>query len=814
MKFTNALLPFSFLLYTPTVFAQGEICSAAQSVVPGTYSADGPAAGGGATQSDAQNADWYVFTSDVDAYMTVFSCGSQIDTRVFVHTGDCGALTLLGNDDDGCPEGYPPGSSLLANIPITSGTTYFIEWDDRYSAAGFEWQLLVHDCPIADPAVTAGIETLSVDWPVLVSGATFILEYGPAGFTQGTGIVITGVQGDVQPPVELTGLEGNTEYDMYISITCNGGSTAPFTGPWHGITEGAGPANDLCESPVTITCGSTTLGSTLGAQDDVAPGCGTGVTAPGVWYSFSGVEGTVVLSTCADFDYDTRINVYTGDCDALECVAGNDDGPFGCGFGSEVIFTATATSTYSVLVQGYNGDVGAFGLFMDCPSCAPPTGIFATTADAQAFLYWTPGNAGASFTVEYGLAGFAPGTGTLVTGQIGIDGPPVTLPGLDPATDYDVYLTEDCGGGDLSYTRGPVGFTTLTDPVALNAFCEGALPIACGQDVTGNTTESIFIPGLTCGSAYTEAPGLWYTFTGDGNDITLTTCDQASFDTKISVYSGSCAEPICVAGNDDSQGCGTTSTLSFSSEPGIVYRAIVHGYDGETGTYTLSMTCAEPCTPSVLNDDCVNAELLVPQLTGSCVPLSGSNVCAYGSPWPNPPCDPFGVVVDVWYALPTGPSSSHTITIASLSSGDLGVAVYTACDPASFTECYDPQLGPIQLSGLQTDATYYIRVWNSGGAQAGSFTICDEADLISSIGEQSALALRAWPVPVDGVLNVDGLSEGSESMRLLDVQGRTIMQQRVERNGLQTLNTSGIAAGSYVLHVDGLSTQIVRIVIR
>ena len=226
------------------------------------------------------------------------------------------------------------------------------------------------------------------------------------------------------------------------------------------------------------------------------------------------------------------------------------------------------------------------------------------------------------------------------------------------------------------------------------------------------------------------------------------------------------------------------------------------------------MTCAEPCTPSVLNDDCVNAELLVPQLTGSCVPLSGSNVCAYGSPWPNPPCDPFGVVVDVWYALPTGPSSSHTITIASLSSGDLGVAVYTACDPASFTECYDPQLGPIQLSGLQTDATYYIRVWNSGGAQAGSFTICDEADLISSIGEHSALALRAWPVPVDGVLNVDGLSEGSESMRLLDVQGRTIVQQRVERNGLQTLNTSGIAAGSYVLHVDGSSTQIVRIVIR
>ncbi|MBK9761200.1 MAG: hypothetical protein IPO90_14815 [Flavobacteriales bacterium] len=126
-------------------------------------------------------------------------------------------------------------------------------------------------------------------------------------------------------------------------------------------------------------------------------------------------------------------------------------------------FTATATSTYPVL-EGYNGDVGAFGLFMVLPELRATDRHFRDYGGCPSISLLDPGNAGASFTVEYGLAGFVPGTGTLVTGQIGIDGPPVTLPGLDPATDYDVYLTEDCGGGDLSYTRGPVGFHNAHGP--------------------------------------------------------------------------------------------------------------------------------------------------------------------------------------------------------------------------------------------------------------------------------------------------------------------------------------------------------------
>ena len=73
--------------------------------------------------------------------------------------------------------------------------------------------------------------------------------------------------------------------------------------------DGRGTLNDDCESATSITCGSSTMGSTLVALPDNPPECGTPISAPGVWYSFTGVSGTVILSTCADHGYDTKINV-------------------------------------------------------------------------------------------------------------------------------------------------------------------------------------------------------------------------------------------------------------------------------------------------------------------------------------------------------------------------------------------------------------------------------------------------------------------------------------------------------------------------
>ncbi len=813
MRTSLALILLSSLFFSSSAIGQADLCEEAVLISPGTFAADGPASGAGASQADAQNADWYAFTPPVEGFLSVWSCGSQVDTRVHIHSGDCGSLNLLGSDDDGCPEGYPPGSSLLANIPVQAGITYYIEWDDRYATDGFTWTMDLHACPIAIPTITSGVGSFTLDWPVLASGAPFFVEYGPPGFTQGTGTTISGVQGNAQPPVTIDSLAGNVAFDVYINVNCGGGNVAPFTGPWHANALGAAE-NDDCEGAQPITCGTTTFGTTVGVAEDVVPECGTSISAPGVWYSFTAGPGAVILSTCAEHGYDTKINVYTGPCDDLQCVAGNDDGPEGCGYGSEVIMQAEEGVTYLVLVQGYNGATGTFGLSLDCPTCQPPEGLIVTAADTQALLYWTSANSNAQFSVEYGPAGFIPGSGTVITGTYGVDGPPVTMTGLVASTDYEVYLTETCTDGGVSLRRGPVAFTTLLDPVSSNAFCSTALPIACDGSVEGNTAQGLYSPGPWCGSANITSPGLWYTFIGDGNDATLSTCATADFDTKISVFSGPCADLFCAGGNDDAAGCnGNTSRITVATVPGVEYHVLVHGYQDAAGAFTLSMTCSAPCTPTVPNDACTNAQALTPQTVGSCEALTGTNVCAYASSAPNPDCDPYALIQDVWYSIATGPSATHTITLTAGTAGPLGLALYSACG-SGFIGCYDPTQGPVVLNGLLTDTTYYVQVWNNGGANAGTFTICDEAPLLVGMDEDVNGSLRAWPVPAGTVLNVEGVSPGARLLRLVDMQGRPVQEMNAAGSSVLRMDVSGLSAGAYMLLVDGAQRQSLRVMIR
>jgi hypothetical protein len=470
--------------------------------------------------------------------------------------------------------------------------------------------------------------------------------------------------------------------------------------------------------------------------------------------------------------------------------------------------------TYLVLVQGYNGATGTFGLSLECPTCQPPDGLVVTTADTQALLYWTSANTDAQFTVEYGPAGFTPGSGTVITGTYGVDGPPATMTGLVADTDYEVYLSETCTDGGVSLRRGPVAFTTLVDPVATNAFCSGALPIACDGTVEGNTAQGLYTPGPWCGSANITSPGLWYTFTGDGNDATLSTCASAAFDSKISVFSGPCADLVCSGGNDDAAGCnGNTSRVTVPTFAGVEYHVLVHGYQDAAGVFTLSMTCTVPCTPAVPNDDCTNAQALVPQQVGSCEALTGTNVCAYVSSAPNPACDPYTLIQDVWYSLATGPSSTHTVTLTPGSSGPLGMALYSACG-SGFIACYDPLQGPVVLNDLITDTTYYLQIWNNSGVNAGTFTICDEAPLLVGMNEPESGTLRAWPVPASTVINVEGVLPGAGSLRLIDMQGRAVREMRSTGSSIVLMNISGLSAGAYMLLVEGERPQSLRVMIR
>ncbi len=104
--------------------------------------------------------------------------------------------------------------------------------------------------------------------------------------------------------------------------------------------------------------------------DNVPSGCGININAPGVWYSFLGDGAEMTISTCHPAsDIDTRLSVYCGDCDALTCVAANDDSTLGgvaCDVRGQrrlsmVSFCTQLGAEYFVMVHGVGG-TGRFEL--------------------------------------------------------------------------------------------------------------------------------------------------------------------------------------------------------------------------------------------------------------------------------------------------------------------------------------------------------------------------------------------------------------------------------------------------------------------
>ncbi len=128
-------------------------CGEAFTAVPGIYNDAAITPGSGsATQAGATDALWYSYTAEADGTMGINSCASDpagIDTRLYVYTDGCDTLTPVANDDDGCDAPTTFGS-LLADVAVVSGQEYLIQWDDRWGADAFDWELTFTPAPL-DP---------------------------------------------------------------------------------------------------------------------------------------------------------------------------------------------------------------------------------------------------------------------------------------------------------------------------------------------------------------------------------------------------------------------------------------------------------------------------------------------------------------------------------------------------------------------------------------------------------------------------------------------------------------------------------------
>lgn len=181
--------------------------------------------------------------------------------------------------------------------------------------------------------------------------------------------------------------------------------------------------------------------------------------------------------------------------------------------------------------------------------------------------------------------------------------------------------------GKWTYTSATYGVssgTFLNDnpcPIPANDLCNNATPIACGGTATGSTITSTTFgnPSGQCDESTDTTPSIvgsvWfkYTSSGLGKNITASLCPSGttgtSYDSKISVYTGTCGADnlVCLGGNDDF--CNLVSQFTFTEDTSgtTVYYIRVYGYDDEAGAFKLTLTCATPPPPPPANNVCTGA---------------------------------------------------------------------------------------------------------------------------------------------------------------------------------------------------------------
>jgi phage gp37-like protein len=413
-------------------------------------------------------------------------------------------------------------------------------------------------------------------------------------------------------------------------------------------------SNDICSGAIPLSCGSSVAGTTVGATPDALPGgCLTPVNAPGVWYSFIGTGQNVQFSLCGSA-FDTRIAVLSGTCGGLICQALNDDF---CGLQSQVTLAAFLGVTYYIYVTGFGTSSGNFTLNVSClvplanETCANAiniacgqtiTGITAGgTPDALPGGCLTPNNApgvwysfiGTGQNVQFSLCGSAFDT------RIAI------LSGTCSSLTCVVTNDDFCGAqsqasifaaAGVTYYIYVTGFGTASGNFTLNVTCtnpppnetcSGAIPITCGQTITG-TTSGASTDAIPLGCAINNnAPAIWYRFTGSGGPMTISLCGS-SFNTQLSLFTGTCGSLNCYWYNDDA--CGTQSQIALPNTiSGLSYYVYVYGLNGASGNFTLSLTCPPPPPPSCYSlqtNPCpsinLGADIAIPSCTDPCTPIT------------------------------------------------------------------------------------------------------------------------------------------------------------------------------------------------
>jgi len=475
---------------------------------------------------------WYSFTAAVDGTYTVtvdetFESGFT-STYVTAYEGACGALTQVGSSTS-CTN----TSDLI--VSTVSGQTYYVNVRSSSTTNYAEFDLCIYvnppapandDCENATPISvstdsscnnaisgttqsatdstdgcgTSGRDvwyafTAPADGDFVItetetfdssSSTTYVTAYeGSCGALTQVGSTTSCTNSNA---LTITAVSGTTYYVNVRSSSATGYTEFDLC-----IFPLVVPENDACEDAITINAGDSLTGDTTYATNvenltpcdggtvgttcsggDATLNDGTIDFGAGVWYVYSSAGNESVSIEVTDFDLE--LQVFSGMCGSLVCVAGDDDSSL-AGSGSFVCFDSTVATDYYIYVDGHASNSGTFTLSLNTNPLAPANDECSTAEALTLDVEITGDNTGAT---DSGV------TGDCFTGAVA----DLWYSFVAPAS------------GEVTITTSAAQYGVYTD-------CAGTLVGACNTSVVGDLTNgtTYYVRVSDDGTARAQAPG-------------------------------------------------------------------------------------------------------------------------------------------------------------------------------------------------------------------------------------------------------------------------------------------------------------------
>ena len=500
---------------------------------------------------------WYSFVATgpehIVSLSNIVSVGTTSTTTVYLQvlSGTCGSLTSIACDTtDATPTfltGLTTGQTYFIRVyTFSSGSQYAVDFDICVST--------VPPPPVNDECASAISLTVNPDGSCAVVSSGNTLSATASG-------------------TPLTPCTGNADDDIWFSFTALGSShyvqlqNVVSTGPSSSTTINMQVFSGGCAGLTSIACSTNRLALLNG----LTPGQTYLVR---VYSSLNGSNYSQSFDICFGTIPPPPVN---DECSSAVSLTVNPT--MACGV---VTAGSTAWATESGVVSTCSGteddDVWYSFVAVGPNHTVQLNNVVSVGATNSTTLY-----------MEI-LTGSCSGlTSVLCSSNL-----MAYLAGLNPGQTYFVRVYSSAAGSNYAQSF-EICVATPTINIPANDDCSNATAISAfpynfsqndGINATNNAGNI-----TTCA---TSNDGLWYTFMGDGGNVTVTTTTTTPWNQQLNVYTGSCGAFTCADYSDSSSnGTGNIETVTIATTLGTQYFINVSYYtstDQPEGNFNISVT--------------------------------------------------------------------------------------------------------------------------------------------------------------------------------------------------------------------------------